>query len=560
MQQRFLGQRQKGALPPGTRPRQALGRASLLAISALLFLGTAAAVPARAAQPPQAAAPGEIRLGLESLAASADPHLHNSLDDANLAAHLFEPLIRRDRSLQPTAGLAVKWQATEERAWTFTLRPDVRFHDGTTLDAQDVVYTFCRILGLSGSGVRGALRGIVAVEAKDAATLVLRTAEPDPLVPNSLTSVAIIAAPEGWSGRFEPAGCKAESWPTTAQFDQGQTALGSGPFRLKAFKPGSRVELVRFDGYWGPRPTWTSVLMVPLPEPGGRGRALISGTVDIVNAVSAESFPFFAGLPNLHLVSSPQARTLLLNLNQREDARAFGGRNPFADPRVRRAVMMAIDRAAISERLMLGTAAPAGQLIPEGMFGYNPEIAANPYDPVQAKALMRDAGFEAGFEVELLAIDSNTKLADVIARYLAAVGIRAKVMVRPTPDAMAQLSRLDFQMQLGGSVPLTGEFGYVAREAIATRDPARGMGTQNYGGYTNPELDQLIRTALVTLDDSKREEMLRRVGRIATDEVVKVPLLHLPRTWAMRSGLVYEGRAEGLTLAQDIRPGEVEGP
>ena len=531
----------------------------LAAATAAALLSSAATAQVATSAGTAGADPQHIRLGLESLAGTADPHLYNSLDNANLAAHLFEPLVRRDRSLQPIPGLATKWQADDERTWTFVLRQGVQFHNGTALDAQDVVYSFCRILALPGSGFRGALRGITSVEAKDAGTVVLRTVNPDPLVPRNLTSISIIAAPEGWSGKYDPNGCRPEAWPATAEFDRGTADLGSGPFRLTKFEPGRRIELARFDGYWGAKPSWNSVAMVPLPDPGARGRALISGTVDIVNAVSAESFPFFAGLPNLHLVSSPQARTLVLNLNQRSGAiGTTGAENPFSDPRVRRAISYAIDRRAISERLMLGTAVPAGQLIPQGMFGFDPDLPDNPYDPDRARALLAEAGYAGGFDAELMSIEPMAKLSEVVARYLSTIGIRTRVSIKPAPEAMAQLAKLDFQMQVGGTVPLTGEFGYTAREALATRDPPSGMGTQNYGGYSNPELDQLIRTALVTIDDGKRLDLLKTIGRIAMTDVPKVPILHLPRTWAMRSGLIYEGRAEGMTLAHEITKGDVE--
>ncbi|QJE73058.1 hypothetical protein HHL28_08130 [Aerophototrophica crusticola] len=494
-------------------------------------------------------------MGLESVASTADPHAYSHVDGRTLAFHQFDPLVANDTHLQPVPALAASWSVENELRWTFNIRPGVRFHNGKELTATDAVYSLCRIAHLPGSGLLGSLQGIASATAKDRLTLVVETDVPAPLLARNLANIAIIASPPGWEGQYHPDGCGTGPWPDGASFDKGQVA-GTGPYRLKSFTRNGETTLARFDGYWGEVPAWETVTMLPFPDPGARNRSLVRGMVDLVNQVSAESMAFLSEQSRLRVEASTRARSIFIGVNLSPGTTTGkDGGNPLSDVRVRQAISLAIDRKALSDRLMPGMSGPAYQFMPEGMLGYDPG-ATSPFNIAQARKLLAEAGFANGFDTTLTAVEPFARVAEGVSRYLAAVGIRVQIrFVRPG-EVVDIMSRRDYALVLVSSVPLTGEFSTIAREVFAPMDPASGMGMQNFGGYFNDQMNVLIMKALATTDTEVRGRLLQQITAIGLQDLPFIPLLHVSRAWAMRKDLRFQARADGHTLAQHVRPAE----
>lgn len=494
-----------------------------------------------------------LRMGLETVSTTADPHLYLSVDGRTLAFHSFEPLVANDGSMQPSPALALAWELEGERRWTFKLRTGVRFHDGREFTAVDAVYTFCRIIHLPGSGFLGALQGIVTVSAADPHTLVIETDRPTPLLPRNLSSIGIIPSEPGWSASYQASGCGGASWPDPSAFDRGEVP-GTGPYKLSSFAPGGRITFTRNDNYWGPPPPWRTVEIAPLPDAGTRNRSLIRGDSDIINQVSPESMAFLSEQRNIRVETGTRARSIYLGVNLGPGrAGTQSTPNPLADVRVRRAISLAVDRTALSDRLMPGMAGPANQFIPPGMAGFVDGVRL-PFDVQEAKRLLSEAGFPNGFETSLTAVEPFARLAEGISRYLAAIGIRLKINFVHPGEFIDLMNRQEYRLVLVSSVPFSGDLSYIAREIFASADPGTGMGMQNFGGYVNARMDELIGKALVTTEGRAREALLKQVTGLALEDLPFIPLLHVSRAWAMRSDLRYEARADGHTLAQLVRP------
>lgn len=504
-----------------------------LANLAMLLLSVTAA---RAADPEPV-----LRLGLDAVAAYADPHQFNSTDNRNLAFHIFEPLVLPDNELGTLPWLASEWHMEGERTWIFTLRPDVHFHDGKVLTPQDVAFTFCRLDSLETNANVALIAGIEQASARDAHTLAVTTHGPMPLLPHTLTLLGIIPAPEDWKGDFRPGGCAGAAAGlaalTAERFEKGQIP-GTGPYRLKSFTSGGPAELVRADHYWGPPQRWQRVQLLPLKTGAARAHALLAGKVDIINQVVPETLEFLAGRSDVKIVDSKPLRTLMLSVNVA---------GALTDARVRRAIAIAIDRNGLGQRTAQG-AEPADQIAHAGIMGYD-AAASLPFDQAQARQLLTQAGVQGTLHLRLVTVEPFARVAEGVARYLLAIGIRLDIRYISAGEALGTLRQRDYDLFLGSWVPFTGELGYMAWEMLHSAEADLKAGGQNFGGYRNPEIDRLLSETLVEADAHKRATLLQQVSIIASSDAPVIPLLHTTRRWAMRTDLRFEGRVDGNTLA-----------
>lgn len=490
-----------------------------------------------------------LRVGLDAVAASADPHRLYSVDSRNLAFHVFEPLVMPDDGLGIVPWLATGWEMQGDRTWVIRLRPDVRFHDGKLLSPHDVAFTFCRLDSLENGPMAGLITGVEQAVARDANTLVITTRGSMPLLPHVLTLLPIVPAPNGWKGSYQPRGCAGMGQGLAAlteqQFMDGKVP-GTGPYRLAAFSSGVSADLVRADGYWGARPHWERVQQILLDTGAARARALVSGEVDIINQVVPETLDFLNTRADIKVVDSKALRMLMLTVN-------LGGQ--LSDVRIRRAIAIAIDRTALSRRTAPGSAEPADQMAPPGIPGYTP-AAALPFDQAEAQRLMRQAGVGEGerLRLRLITVEPFARVAEGVARYLLAIGVQLDIRYASVGEALPLLRGRDYDLFLGSRVPFTGEMGYSNWELLHSPQADIKAGSQNDSGYSNPELDQILSKAIVEPDARQREMLLQQVAMIASHDLPYIPLLRTTRRWAMRADIRFDGRVDGNTLATLITP------
>ena len=321
-----------------------------------------------------------LSIGVSSDITSMDPHWNNSGPNVSLATHVFEPLTLTDRNGRLIPGLAISWRSVDPTTWEFKLRPGVRFHDGTPLTPDDVVFSIERVKTLQGSPASFAsfVRPIVAVTALGADTVRIRTAVPHVLVPYDLNSIMIVSRKAVSAAAGTP-----------ADFDTGRSAIGTGPYKLGAFKRGDRVELVRNDAWWGGATTWDRVTFRMMSNDAARLAGLLSGDVDAIENVPTADVAKIAADARFTIVRQTSWRTIFWHMDQYRDVTPFAtdksgkplAKNPFKDARVRLAISKAINRDAIVSRVMEGLAVPASNLVSPGIFGHNAEIRVEAYDP-----------------------------------------------------------------------------------------------------------------------------------------------------------------------------------
>jgi peptide/nickel transport system substrate-binding protein len=487
---------------------------------------------------------------------SLDPHYHQLSPNNAVADMIFDGLVNRDAHDRNRPGLAIEWHAVDPTTWEFKLRPDVRFHNGNAFTAEDVAFTLARVPRVPNSPSSFALytRPIQAVEIVDEHTIRLKTAVPYPLMPTDIANLRIIDKETAENA-------------TTEDFNAGRAAQGTGPWRVLEHRNGDRIEFARNDNYWGGPPAFARVTYRMITNDATRTAALLAGDVDFIDQVPTADLARLRREPRVTLSQAVGLRIIFLGLDfSRGGATPFitdnDGKpiepNPLKDVRVRRALSVAIDRGAIVERVMEGAATPSGQFLPEGSFGYVPDLAAPRPDPNQAKRLLAEAGFPQGFRITLHSPNdryiNDARIAQAIGQMWTRIGLRTQVEAQTWPTFIARAARQELSAWLIGWGSSGGEASNPLRNLVATVNRDKGWGASNRGRYSNPAMDALLDRAMVELDDPTREGLLRDATRLAMEDVGIIPLHIQTNIWAMRRGLQHEARADELTRAQDIHP------
>lgn len=501
--------------------------------------------------PPVAAQSTVLRLGLEQVPLTADPHKRYAIANMTLSAHIFEPLVRRGPDLALIPALATGWEMQADDGWRFMLRPDAAFHRGGFLQPIDVVYSLCRAFALPDAIRPPGLLALVRAETGPG-MVVLYPAIRDPDLPARLADLWIVQAPAGWAGQFQDGGCGDQAYTPSADFDALTAANGTGPYQLERFNPAEQALLRRFDGYWGAKPAWELVQMRQIPDPVARNRALVTGGIDVAAAVPPDSLDYF-GERAITLVQGAPSRTFVLMLNQRM-AKPGERANPLADERVRRAILLAIDRDVLGRRGLLPRSLPAGQLIPPDRPGHQRDIADNPFDLTEARRLMAAAGHESGFDLTLDVNMTAEKVADFLVRALARIDVRVQVRVL-APGSVALRKQGAFDMLLFVGNMISTDYRSLALAMFGCPDGTPPEGELNFGAYCSDRMEGLLRQARALPGDAPAlPALLHDVATLARDEAALVPIAHIGRVWALRRGLSYRARIDGWTLATDVTP------
>jgi len=502
-----------------------------------------------------------LKVGLGTEPTSIDPHYHNLGPNNQIAQHIFSRLIEQDEKQRLMPGLATSWKPISDLTWEFKLRKGVKFHDGSSFNVDDVLFTFKRAPAHPNAKSSFALYtngGGKTYKRIDDYTFQVTTPKPYPLMPVDLSNVPIISkkAEGKWEG----------------EFNNGNAAAGTGPYKFVKWVKGEVLELDRNDNYFGDKPHWAKVIIRPIKSAPSRLAALLAGDVDFIDQVPTVDIQRLKKEPKVSLSQGISNRVIYLHMDQhRDDAQYVTGndgskiKNPFKNVLVRRAVSMAINRDAIVERVMEGVAVKAGQLLPEGFFGRSDKLKVEPFNPKGAKALLDEAGYPNGFTTTLHGPNNryinDAKIVEAIAQMLTRIGIKT------TPDTMPKSVYFkraknkgpkkppEFNFVLVGWGSGTGEPSSPLRSLLATYDKSAGLGSSNRGLHSNPKMDKILFEALATVDDAKRAKLLAKATEIGIGEDVGIiPLHYQVNTWAAKKGLKYKARTDERTVAYGVLP------
>lgn len=474
-----------------------------------------------------------LRYASQADPGTMDPHALASLYNNRVLSQVYEPLVGRDAQFRPEPRLALSWKPFDG-GWRFTLRPGVKFHDGTPFGADDVVFNVARALAPT-SAYKSSLPNVTGARKVDPLTVEILTSQPTPVLPLALTNLRLMS--KAWCEKHgvekpQDFNGKQETFAT-------RNANGTGPYRLVRWEPDIRTVLEADPGYVGVHGNVTHAEFLVVGSAATRVAGLISGEIDLVVDPAVQDLDRLRRMPELAVAQAMGLGTQFLGFDHARETLLHGeagGRNPFRDRRVREAVRAAIDVAALRTKVMRRTARTGRALFTPVVEGYDARFDhAAAYDPERARALLAQAGYPNGFSVALdcSAQQPSDALCQAVSGMLSRVGIRIDYRPLPFNVVLPKLNTRDTSFYMIGWTPATADAEGVLVPLV--HSPTRaGLGEYNFGGYRNARADALIDEARLAFEPEKRRALFAQAMAAIDEDVGFVPLVYREVTWAMR--------------------------
>ena len=499
-------------------------RLAVLAVLAALGLVTSAS-----AAPPKDA----IVIGLVAEPVTMDPPQITDLNSARVTKRIFEGLVAQELgSYKLVPGLAQSWDISKDGlTYTFKLRPNVKFHDGTPFNAEAVKFVFERQLNDKGpyyaTGtypyVKGFLGNVAGVEVLDAGTVQIKLKAPLAPFLQYLAHQSLFM--------FSPESLK--KWGK----DVVKHPVGTGPFKLDAWEPGVRVVLARNDEYWGGAPKIRQAIYVPIVEAQARLVALKTGDIDLTMDVPPDSLDELRRDPNVVVAESNSSAVWYVMLNTRHPI--------LKDRRVRQALNHAVNKDAIIRDILRGTAIVSrGPMSPVYGTFYEDNTARYPHDLDKARALLREAGHPNGFELTFLVPESGSgmqspvEMATVIQANLAQIGVRAKIQTMEWGAYLRKYLEQPDMAEMSWN-PSIGDPDHMMYMLLSSD---RFPPAFNAGYYQNDRVDDLLRRARTTVDEKARVPLYREAQKLAVEDAPWIFVDHGKQV------IVHRKRVQGFKL------------
>jgi peptide/nickel transport system substrate-binding protein len=466
-------------------------------------------------------------LAAASIVAAQDdsPQMMNPQGDDSDAtlqymANFFDGLLQRkgpEGTLAPA--LALRWEHPDLLTWKFYLRQGVKFHNGNPFTAADVKFTFERLSDPKVSQFVNTGNSIESIETPDDYTVIFRTKQPIPWFANNMHQIFIMDKED------------------TESRDPGDVMIrpmGTGAYKFVEWVKGSYVKMEANEDYWEGAPPIKKVDIRQISESSTRFAALASGQVDLATGVPVELYDQVRKNPKLEIISRPARRSIFLALGNKPGS-------PMADIRVRKAMYMAINEDEIIAKVMRGHAAPAAQIPDPPTIGYNSELKRLPYNPEMAKQLLQEAGYGNGFNLKLTGPNDryiqDANIAESVARYLAKVGIKVQLDVKPKSIFFPEVNAGGLEFYLIGWFDGTFDMGRTYFKLAHTRDQVKGYGELNGTDYSDAEIDRLLESTADIINPQERGQVLQKLNKMAmVDKIVWIPLHYQVDLYALQKG------------------------
>jgi peptide/nickel transport system substrate-binding protein len=510
---------------------------SLLALAALAAL---VASPAVHAKPFKWASQGEI--------STWDIHSQNNALQNGLHANVYESLVYyNSKTFEVEPVLATAWREVSPTQVRFSLRKDVKFHDGSAFTADDAVYSISRAMAKT-SNFTPYVQGIDKVVKVDAGTVDVYLKAPNPVLLRQMTELRMMS--KAWAEKnksVEPKDMKAAD----ENFAH-RNAMGTGPYTLESWQPDVKMVFKRNPNWWGKMDgNVTEIVYTPIKSAATRIAALLSGEVDMVLDPTPQDLGRLRASPELKVVDGVENRTIFLGMDQFRDelpGSNIKGKNPLKDVRVRKALYQAIDVNTISRNIMRGLGKPTGALVAPQVAGWTEAVGKRfPFDAEASKKLLAEAGYANGFEVDF-ACPNNRYINDeaicqAVTAMWARIGVKAKLRTMPLVNYFPMIQRYEASIyMLGWGVP-TFDALYSLQSLVRTVG-AGGDGNYNVGRYSNERMDYLVDRIKAETDAPVRARMLTEALQLSNDTVSHIPLHDQVIPWAMKKNVELVHRAD----------------
>jgi peptide/nickel transport system substrate-binding protein len=465
-----------------------------------------------------------------------DPHALALLYHSRVAYQVYESLVGRDLQFKLEPALAVSWTQPEPRRWRFKLRPDVKFHDGRAMTADDVVFSIHRAMGKT-SQRAFQLKGVAAVKKLDALTVDFLLEAPDAVLPEKLQYISIMN--QAWC---EQHGAQlAQDYNAKQETHTARHANGTGPYKLVAYESDLRSVLQRHGAWWGRgdarNGNLAEVQFIVIKSDATRLAALASGEVDLVLDPPFQDIERLQREAKLKLTHVAELGQQYFTFDQARPELAFSdvkGRNPFKDLRVRQAVAHALNIPLIIDKVLRGQAEPTGLFLSPLVDGVDAALDKPiPYDPARSRALLAAAGYPQGFSVTLDCVNVSWRqnVCQAAVSMLTQVGIRTSLRASAPSQFFPKLTQGTASFIEYGWSALPDPWNSL--NGLFRSYDKDGLGSFNAGRYSNPQLDALIDAIRTEPDLAKRRAMVGEVLKRVAADLPYVPLYRRKLNWAM---------------------------
>ncbi|UOF91293.1 ABC transporter substrate-binding protein [Fodinisporobacter ferrooxydans] len=441
--------------------------------------------------------------------------------------NIYETLVAdKPGTFDVKPGLATDWSASKNGLkWTFHLRKNVKFQDGTPFNADAVVFNFNRWMDPQNpyhkgdfeyfTNMFGGFKGNPKAVIKDVKKLDDYTVEIDLAHPSApfladLTMAAFSIA--------SPADVKKYNG------DIKDHPIGTGPFKFVSWKPNDSITLEKNPSYWDTgKPKLDKIVFQVIKDNKARLNALQAGQIDIMDGLNPADVPTVKNDSNLQLFTRPSNNVGYLAFNTQK--------KPFNDPRVRQAINMVVDKKALIDAFYNGMAVPAVSVLPPSMWGNDTSLQDYQVNIQKAKQLLAEAGYPNGFKTDLWAMPvarpympQPEKIAAALQADMKKIGIDAKIVTYDWATYLKKTANGEHTMALLGWTGDNGDpddFLYVLLDQDNANPPA-----QNIAFYKNPEVHKLLVQAQQETDQNKRADLYKKAEQIILKDAPWVPLVH----------------------------------
>ena len=436
-------------------------------------------------------------------------------DDSGIlmSAGATETMLKIDFDGQVKPYLAQSWSLSGDDTWEFTLREDVNFHDGAHFDGQSIVASVSYLLGVPNPPRGFTADNIASVDAPSDYTVVMRTVEPDYLMPSRFATRPTAA--------LSPA-----AYQERGDGPPNPIGTGTGPFVIEGDISIESIRYVRNEDYWDGLANLSAGETLFVPDGLVRAAMLETGEVDLLNHLAISQLPLFEGSSDFVMHRAQQPRTVTLNVNNRNGL--------FSDLNVRKAAQHAIDKDAIVASVLEGVGDPAvGPFAPSEAW-VNPDLAPYEYDPERSKALLAEAGHAEGeAQVALWTYPSRAEfpaMAVALHEMLNDGGFSTEIRLAPWGALVDDVFAGNYDLFLVSRGHLLDAYdpeGFLSADYTCDT-----VDVSNYTNYCNPKVDELLARARTLSDLEERNEIYREIQQILHDDASTIFISYTEQIFA----------------------------
>ncbi len=457
---------------------------------------------------------GDLILAISADASSLDPAGSNDVPSSVVQQNIYETLVNRDDENNIIEGLAVEWDAVDERTYEFKLREGVKFHDGEDFNAEAVKANLERILDKDVASPRYFLFEMVeSVDVIDEHTVQITTEYPfAPLYAHLSHNGGSMISPKSIKEDYEAMEDGAKAGTVISDHP-----VGTGYFKFDSWDPGNEIKLVNNEDYWGDNAHVDTVTFKVVPESTTRNADLERGFVHITDPVEPIEVQHISDSDFATVVQKPSASLSYIGFNVDKE--------PFNDPKVRQAISMIINKEEIIDGIYEGFGIPAKGPLAPSIFGYNEDVEPIEYDVEKAKELMEEAGYGDGFQTTIWTNDTQQRIdtAVLLQNSLKELNIDAKVEQMEFGAFLDKTAKGEHDMFIHGWSNPTGDADY-GMYALFHSSQKGDPGNRSF--YDNPEVDKLLDEGRRESDPEKRIEIYNEVQEHLIEDAPVIYIHH----------------------------------